>query len=334
MRYLAWLFCAVTLVGVAARLMPASFSDLPFVPVIVALTPWFALTALAALGLAHWIGGNARVVARTLMVVALVLELVWQGPFLVPHVAERLAGSGTPQAAPASSPTTLRVMTCNVYKGKANPARIVELVRTERVQVLALQETTVDFVEALERDGLGELLPHSSRASSDGVFGNGVWSSLPLTGMASDDIGSSASAMPAGTVMPVAGEAGVRIVSVHTCAPVPGYWSLWRGSVEEIGVVRDRALANPDTRYVLMGDFNASYDHAPFREMLGGVLRDAARETGGGLTPTWPADKAPLPALAAIDHVVLGPGVEARDVATASVDGTDHLALVATLELN
>lgn len=336
MRVVAWVFAGITLVGVVARLVPAAASDLPYLPVIVALTPWFAATAVVAHVLSRALGASTRIAVRVLILGALVLEALWQGPFLVPH-AQAGASAGQASAPAQASATTLRVMTCNVYKGRADPERIVELVRSEGVQVLALQETTRDFVSELERTGLGELLPYSSRASSDGVYGNGIWSALPISDAQSDAVGSSASAMPSGTVTLGADDSGagarVCLVSVHTCAPVPGYWDLWKRSVEEIGSVRDRAAADTATRYVLMGDFNATYDHAPFREMLGGTLRDAAREVGR-LTLTWPADRASVPALSGIDHVVMGPGVGAQDIEVAPVAGTDHKALLATLEVS
>lgn len=336
MRVVAWVFAGITLVGVVARLVPAAASDLPYLPVIVALTPWFAATAVVALVLSRALGAGTRIAVRVLILGALVLEALWQGPFLIPH-AQVGASAGQASAPAQASATTLRVMTCNVYKGRADPERIVELVRSEGVQVLALQETTRDFVSELERTGLGELLPYSSRASSDGVYGNGIWSALPISDAQSDAVGSSASAMPSGTVTLGADDSGAGaracLVSVHTCAPVPGYWDLWKRSVEEIGSVRDRAAADTATRYVLMGDFNATYDHAPFREMLGGTLRDAAREVGR-LTLTWPADRASVPALSGIDHVVMGPGVGAQDIEVAPVAGTDHKALLATLEVS
>lgn len=342
MRVVAWVFAGITLVGVVARLVPAAASDLPYLPVIVALTPWFAATAVVALVLSHALGAGARRAVRILMLGALVLEALWQGPFLVPNAQAGASAGQASAPARASAPAqasaaTLRVMTCNVYKGRADPERIVELVRSEGVQVLALQETTRDFVSELERAGLGELLPYSSRASSDGVYGNGIWSALPISDAQSDAVGSSASAMPSGTVTLGADDSGagarICLVSVHTCAPVPGYWDLWKRSVEEIGSVRDRAAVDTATRYVLMGDFNATYDHAPFREMLGGTLRDAAREVGR-LTLTWPADRGPVPALSGIDHVVMGPGVGAQDIEVAPVAGTDHRALLATLEVS
>ncbi len=336
MRVVAWVFAGITLVGVVARLVPAAASDLPYLPVIVALTPWFAATAVVALVLSRALGAGTRIAVRVLILGALVLEALWQGPFLIPH-AQAGASAGQASAPAQASATTLRVMTCNVFKGKADPERIVELVRSEGVQVLALQETTRDFVSELERAGLGELLPYSSRASSDGVYGNGIWSALPISDAQSDAVGSSASAMPSGTVTLGADDSGagarICLVSVHTCAPVPGYWDLWKRSVEEIGSVRNRAAADTATRYVLMGDFNATYDHAPFREMLGGTLRDAAREVGR-LTLTWPADRGLVPALSSIDHVVMGPGVGAHDIEVAPVAGTDHKALLATLEVS
>lgn len=346
MRALAWALAAVTLVGVVCRLLPGPLSALPFVPVVVAATPWYALTALASLAPFVWnLVAAGRVdlsVAGTLppalMVLVVLLEAFWQGPFFA------LSPTNAVQSA-TNQPATfeLRVMTCNVYKGRADAARIVELVRTEGVQVLALQETTADFVNELEAAGIDELLPHSQRSSSDGVYGNGLWSSLPLGDVASDDIGSSASAMPGGTVTPE-GDAGdeaaarVRLVSVHTCAPGPGHWNLWRKSIEEIGVARERLATDPDTRYVLLGDFNATYDHAPFREMLGvGAdgprLEDAARTAGGGLVSTWPSGRWMAPPLFGIDHVVVSDGVAARSVWTAHVDGTDHRALLCTLEI-
>ena len=64
MRVVAWVFAGITLVGVVARLVPAAASDLPYLPVIVALTPWFAATAVVALVLSHALGAGARIAVR------------------------------------------------------------------------------------------------------------------------------------------------------------------------------------------------------------------------------------------------------------------------------
>lgn len=93
-----------------------------------------------------------------------------------------------------------RLMTCNVFKGHADAQEIVDVVRSERVEVLALQETTDAFVDELNKAGIGDLLPYAQVASSDGVYGNGLWSASPLGDPADDDVDSSASFMPGATV--------------------------------------------------------------------------------------------------------------------------------------
>ena len=343
LRALARLLAAITLVGCLARLAPTRLSALPLLPVIVSATPWYALTGALALALClacRIAGGGTRGQGgkrplrgvAVLMLVCLALEAPWQLPFYSRALTHATATHTDTQKA-----GSLRVMTCNVYKGNADAARIVKLVREEGVRVLALQETTSEFVDQLEANGISDLLPYSQRSSSDGVYGNGVWSATPLSDVESDDVGSSASAMPAGIVQVTSSDGvttvPVRFVSVHTTAPVDEYLDLWRKSILEIGVVRDRAAADPSRRYVLMGDFNATYDHAPFRAMLGDSLHDAARIAGEGITLTWPQNRRLLPPFCGIDHVVVSDGVGARDLRTYEVEGTDHAALVCTLDL-
>lgn len=374
MRVTATALAACALAGAACRMLPEQLSALPLVPLFVAMTPAFALLAGVALVLTllprAWAGHRAaRLLVRAAAVVVLALEATWLAPYALP--AQRVSDARQD----AGDATTLTVMTCNVYKGAADPTAIVAAVRENRVEVLALQETTVDFVARLRAAGLDELLPHSQRSSSDGIYGNGVWSAYPLADCASDDIGSSASAMPAGTIEVTRADgtnARVRLVSVHTCSPGPGYWNLWRRSIEEIGVVRSRVAADPTCAYVLMGDFNATWDHAPFRAMLGvdgaggagpagttdaaatdaekGVgnnaahagqdatggsvtLHDAAHECGQRLVATWPSNALVAP-LVGIDHVVTSDAAVATTVQTLAIPGSDHAALLATLALS
>lgn len=376
MRVTATALAVCALAGATCRMLPKQLSALPLVPLVVAMTPVFALLAGVALVLTllprAWAGHRAaRLLVRAAAVVVLALEATWLAPYALP--AQRVSDARQD----AGDATTLTVMTCNVYKGAADPAAIVAAVRENRVEVLALQETTVDFVARLRAAGLDELLPHSQRSSSDGVYGNGVWSAYPLADVASDDIGSSASAMPAGTIEVTRADgtnARVRLVSVHTCSPGPGYWNLWRRSIEEIGVVRSRVTADPTCAYVLMGDFNATWDHAPFRAMLGvdetgaggagpagttdaaatdaekGVGNNAAHAgqdaTGGSVTLHDAAHECgqrliatwPSNALVAplvgIDHVVTSDAAVATSVQTLAIPGSDHAALLATLALS
>ena len=80
------------------------------------------------------------------------------------------------------------------------------------------------------------------------------------------------------------------------------------------------------SRYVFMGDFNATTDH-----ILGNRFSDAARQSGHGFTFTWPSNKLPLPRFAGIDHIVLDKDIIAGQMQVKSVAGSDHAALLATI---
>nr|WP_240945095.1 endonuclease/exonuclease/phosphatase family protein [Bifidobacterium sp. DSM 109958] len=301
---------------------------LPYLPVVVALSPWFAPVAALSLVLSLV---DRRWLSSLVAVTCLATQVSWQLPFFEPSAT---LPAGATRSITTASPNPIdayaRVMTLNVYKGSADPASIVRLVNEERIEVLALQETTDGFVRALEAAGIGRYLPYSTVASSDGVYGNGLWSVTPLADPAHDEVGSSASAMPAGTVAFDDGRAQVRFVSVHTTSPTRGYWSRWKRSLDELGAMRARG----DVRYVFMGDFNATYDHAPFRDFLGDRFSDAALRYGHGLMFTWPANRSGVPRFAAIDHVVVDRGVTAGRVEVRAVPGSDHAALLATIAVS
>lgn len=321
---LATLFALVALIGVVARALPADLQELPYVPIVVSAAPWFAIPAVIALVLA--------LVSRRYLVALLALalagvEIGWQYPFFVPSAPlPDAAINAVGAASPITDDAYARVMTANVYKGQADAQAIVDLVRDERVEVLALQETTDDFVAALNQSGIEAYLPYANVSSSDGVYGNGIWSATPLGDPRDDDVDSSASFMPGGTVR--FGAAGdVRFVSVHTTAPVQGYWRQWKRSLDELGRMR----SHEDTRYVFMGDFNATVDHAPFRDFLGDRFIDAARASGHGFAFTWPTNRRWLPRFAGIDHVVLDQGMSAGQTEVRKIPGSDHAALLVTI---
>ncbi|KAA8823131.1 endonuclease/exonuclease/phosphatase family protein [Bifidobacterium reuteri] len=323
--FLAALFAIAALICTAARALPADLQALPYVPVAIAATPWFALLGLIALLMAIM---SRKVLAALIAVAAVGINGYWQYPFFhspdpLPQAAYNAVAASEANTADAFA----RVMTFNVYKGQADAQTIVDTVRDQRVEVLALQETTDDFVQRLKEAGIERYLPYSNVSSSDGVYGNGLWSATPLSQPVDDEVNSSASFMPAGTVD--MGGNQIRFVSVHTTAPVPGYWRQWKRSIDELGLMR----GHTDTRYVFMGDFNATYDHAPFREFLGSRFLDATRISGHGFTFSWPTNRPGLPMFAGIDHVVLDQGMRAGQCKTVRITGSDHAALLVTIDV-
>ncbi|BDR53363.1 endonuclease [Bombiscardovia nodaiensis] len=324
---LARLLGLAAILGSLAHYLPSQYADWPFMPELVSLTPWYALAALLALVLSLL---SRRWLTALLALVCLCLGVSWQLPLFAdqPQLPTQALAAGAAEH-PNKHDRAARVMTANVYKGRADAQAIVDAVRENRVEVLALQETTDAFIARLERAGIHEYLPYSKISSADHKYGNGLFSLTPLGSPARDDVNSSASQMPAGTVT-FGQDTDIRFVCVHTTSPSPGQWGRWKRSLDEIGDMR----AHTHTRYIFMGDFNATLDHAPFRDMLGDRFQDAAQYSGHGFTLTWPADRAWLPPFAGIDHIVMDRGIQAGQLKTLSIPGSDHRALVGTIWVN
>ncbi len=102
---------------------------------------------------------------------------------------------------------------------------------------------------------------------------------------------------------------------------------MWRQAFDDL----EREVRTVDQPAVVLGDFNADRDHAPFRGLLDTGLRDAHDERGRGLARTFPAG---LPVLQ-LDHVLVRDGSGARlvvrDVREVRLPGSDHKTVVADL---
>ncbi len=82
---------------------------------------------------------------------------------------------------------------------------------------------------------------------------------------------------------------------------------------------------------MVAGDFNAVDNHRPIRRLSAYGFRSTADSAGAGWQPTYPADRADLPPLAPIDHILISPELAAAESHTVRIAGTDHLGVVATV---
>lgn len=144
----------------------------------VSATPWFTLLGLIALLLAIV---SRRILAALIAIAAIACNGYWQYPFFYstdPLCRAERRGRSLPNTSDAYA----RVMTFNVYKGQADPQAIVELVRDQRVEVLALQETTEDFVKNSMRLVLSIIcrMRRSHRLTAYSVTASGRPRHLPI----------------------------------------------------------------------------------------------------------------------------------------------------------
>lgn len=108
------------------------------------------------------------------------------------------------------------------------------------------------------------------------------------------------------------------------------------GHFLSIATGRAEAMARDHMHsYLIMGDFNSTWDHARFRELLGTTFVDASEQSGEGFHMTYPSNSL-VPSLIEIDHIVYSnnSGITVSSLETIEIPGTDHKALLATLEAN
>ena len=76
-------------------------------------------------------------------------------------------------------------------------------------------------------------------------------------------------------------------------------------------------------------------DHVVMRNLDDAGFRDAGEVANEGWQPTWPANHVSilplLPPLVRIDHVLVGRALTSLGTETVDIDGTDHLAVIATV---
>lgn len=304
---LCWLLTAPGLGWAAVRI--AGLEVGPLVQLI-AFTPyvagWAAVPMLLALALRRWWPAGVAAVALVI-----------------------LAAAVLPRAFPDDPPTvagpTVRVMTANLLAGAADPAALLDLVRTGRVDLLAVQEFTPQAGAELDRLGLAALLPHRELNPEPGTTGSGLYSRFPLRdGGVRRNPGGFTQAYAR---VEVPSAAPLLVESAHPAAPYAlSALAAWRSDL------RGQPPADPDgPPRILAGDFNATLDHALLRRLIATGYVDAAASTGAGLAGTWgPYDGDPIPPVT-IDHVLVDRRIAVRDVAVWAVPGSDHRAVVAEL---
>jgi endonuclease/exonuclease/phosphatase (EEP) superfamily protein YafD len=295
------------------------------VPELAALAPLAVVPAVAAVIVAAF---AAWWLAVLLAIPAAVL-VMWQMPPL-----RRPRSRAAPSRGTASAMTAfrLRLFTLNALGGAADPAAVLQILRQYDVDVLSVQELTPAMVDRLAAAGLTEVLPFSHLDARPGPWGTGWWARWPLTPL--EPVPGLRSAAPRARIDPPGGFP-VTLTAVHPRAPVylraplRGYGPAWR---RELAVIR-QTLAAVDGLQVVAGDFNATRDHRPFRELLTAGFVDCADVSQNRSWPgfTWPAEGRALPVMR-LDHVLVSRTATVLMTRAIRVPHTDHRGVLAVIE--
>lgn len=258
-----------------------------------------------------------------------------------------LAPAGSISADPADWDGGLTVFSFNTHYSEAYRVELAVAIRRAAAEVVVLPETSAEYGQAI-----ADLLVQDGLRYTVFSAGDQKDAADPTTVLVGAVIGDYEQAQaPAGAghgavLLRPAGEAELNghrrptILGVHTHAPVPGSMEEWLASVEVVvgqcrgdgsdGDGSDGAGPAPEPGLIIAGDFNATLDHAPMKD-LGGCA-DAGLEVGIGGVSTWPTSSHTTLLGSPIDHVLADSTAwRARSASVLTLSGSDHRALVVEL---
>lgn len=224
----------------------------------------------------------------------------------------------------------VRVLSSNLRRGHAEASQFITLAR-ENADVITVSELTPGAVQGFSLAGIGEEFPYSVLIPASGAGGIGIWSRFPLAEVPS--------AKREKNVAARVDVPGVRfsplVASVHIMSPLAANsnsFNGWRTGIQAMHQELDElAVAAAAGSVIVAGDFNSTPDMRQFRDLLTNGYRDAVEQTGAGFAPTFPSRNG-FPPLLTIDHV-LTRNAAASSIQTVRVPGSDHRALLATIQV-
>jgi endonuclease/exonuclease/phosphatase (EEP) superfamily protein YafD len=273
-------------------------------------TPYVAALAVAAFALGLALRSRAPAVLAAIAALAL-------GAAVLP----RQFGSDTVSAV---GHPALRVLAANVHEGGASPAGFMHLVDELHPDIVTVEEFTPRFRDELKEAGLGSRLPYHVLDPEPRAQGTAIYSRFPLRRLPTSDFVFKMARAQA--TLPGGRELGV--VAVH---PIPPRHSRWIGEWEE--VLSTLPSGGRGTPWLLSGDFNATFDQAPFRDLVGRGYRDAGETAGKGLDATFPADGSLFPPPITIDHILADERFGIVEYEVEPLPDSDHHAIFAELAL-
>ena len=239
----------------------------------------------------------------------------------------------------------IRVMTLNCRYGKANAAQIIETAKKYHINTLLLQELSESLVKNLEKLGIYEIFPTSCVGSksehNNGGF-NAIFTQYSAISTCNNAVKIEAASVPSVTTYLDFGDEKnvcVKFASAHPKSPMRGCsaWSEGIRALAKVGNAAETAetaeTCELSTLTILTGDLNSAIDHPSFRSLLKSGFLDASICIGKRLKtwPTW----LKWPNLT-LDHVLFcAKNLHAKAVwqKNAVIDGTDHLAYIASIAL-
>ncbi len=281
----------------------------PLVIALVGFAPFGLVAAALTVVTAWWSGRRALVAAAVATAVAFTAVVAPHG----------VIGGCTASTGEGD----VRILTANIETGGAEPEAIAALVAAHQPDIVVLEEVERSILRSLESNAEFSRYSHRSDIAGQTFLSVVVWSRWPIESESIQRFSGAPLlhteiATPAGTI---------TVSGLHTTSPdLRGFVPAW---IEQLATLAALDTATPR---ILVGDFNATADHRPFRELLSSGWTDAYDARGCGLDATWPARVLPF-AFYRLDHVLVTDHLQVDSIQVAALPGSDHKPLVVTVHL-
>lgn len=240
----------------------------------------------------------------------------------------------------------IRMMTLNCRYGKASASEIIEIAKKYHVNTLLLQELSESLVKNLEKLGIYKIFPTSCVGAqsehNNGGF-NAIFTQYSAISTCNNSVKIEAASVPRVTTCLDFGateKVVVKFASAHPKSPMRGC-AAWSNGIRALATIDSTYCVDESTSKtcdlatltIVTGDLNSTVDHPSFRSLLKYGFTDVALSLGKRLRtwPTW----LKWPNLT-LDHVLFcaknckSNALWQKNIV---VDGTDHLAYIAAIDL-
>jgi endonuclease/exonuclease/phosphatase (EEP) superfamily protein YafD len=218
-------------------------------------------------------------------------------------------------AVDTSARRELRLATANVFIDNPDVDALVEEVADADVVVFV--ECTAPCRDAVRRRSV--TWPHVADLEREDEFGLIIASRFPLRDVTEIRTMAGVEWLKVTLELP---SGPVPLVGVHTLPPYRADWiPVWHAHLAMSALDSDGSI--------VAGDLNITPWHPSFVLLRDAGLRDAAGPTDF----TWP-NLPGVPALMALDHVLVGPGIGVAAVERRAGRGSDHRPLVVDLQVS
>lgn len=220
---------------------------------------------------------------------------------------------------------SIRVLSGNLWRGRADPQGLVDLIREYGVDVFAAQELGPENAEAIASE-----LPYGRLEPSQEVLGMGIalrrpadYQRIPLSLRDARRVLLTPSNWPE-LACPI-DLINLHFHAPHALLPFPS----WRVRAQQATDLERFLDDHPNEVRLLVGDYNAT-PHWPLyrriaRQFSDGALAAAQRE-GRTALPTW-GPWSGSPRMLRIDHAMVC-GLDVENFRVVPIPGSDHSALV------